>query len=317
MRSRIASIAAGAVLAVGARAQDEVELGQGRLVRGSVVKETPEQVFVDVGPTIVALPRASIVAVRRASEAAPGDPRAPGTAAATPGALYRRAEREEMSVRENVERVGEGVVLVKVPGSLGSGFLISEQGHVITNAHVVQGEQNVTVTLFRKRGTELEKKLFEDVEILAVNPYWDLALLCIPEKQLAGVELVPIPFGRFERLRAGEPVFAIGNPLGLERSVSEGIVSTKNREANGMLYVQTTAATNPGNSGGPLFNARGEVVGVITWGFLMSEGLNFAIPVETVETFLENRDAFAFDKDNPNSGHRYLAPPRRGSPPGN
>ena len=307
-------VAALAVLALSARAQDEVELGQGRLVRGAIVKETGEQVFVDVGPTIVALPRASIVALRRGATSDAVPPPAAG-AQAPSGALYRRSEREELSVRENVERVGEGVVLVKVPGSLGSGFVISEQGHVITNAHVVQGEQNVTVTLFRKRGSEMEKKLFEDVEILSVNPYWDLALLRIPEKQLAGVELVTIPFGRFDRLRAGEPVFAIGNPLGLERSVSEGIVSTKNREANGMLYVQTTAATNPGNSGGPLFNARGEMVGVITWVFLMSEGLNFAIPVETVETFLENRDAFAFAKDNPNSGHRYLAPPRKGAQP--
>jgi len=79
-----------------------------------------------------------------------------------------------------------------------------------------------------------------------------------------------------------------------------------------MLYVQTTAAVNAGNSGGPLLNLEGEVVGVVSWHYLMTEGLNFAIPITTVEAFLENRDAFQFDKDNPNSGHLYLAPPRKG-----
>ena len=82
-----------------------------------------------------------------------------------------------------------------------------------------------------------------------------------------------------------------------------------------MLYVQTTAPINGGNSGGPLFNLKGEMIGVVSWHFLMSEGLNFAIPVSTVEAFLENRDAFAFDKDNPNTGHLYLPPPRKGAKP--
>ena len=113
--------------------------------------------------------------------------------------------------------------------------------------------------------------------------------------------------------RPGETVFAIGSPMGLERSVSEGIVSTKNRANGGMLYVQTTAAVNPGNSGGPLFNLKGEVVGVVSWHYLFNEGLNFAIPITTVEAFLQNKDAFQFDKDNPNSGHLYLAPPRKGA----
>ena len=79
-----------------------------------------------------------------------------------------------------------------------------------------------------------------------------------------------------------------------------------------MLYVQTTAAINPGNSGGPLFNAKGEMIGVATWTYYFNEGLNFAIPVSTVKTFLRNREAFAYDKDRPNSGFHYLRPPRKG-----
>ncbi len=289
---------------LGLAAPDEVVLGEGRSIRGTIVKETAEQVFVDVGSTIVALPRRDVREIRR-------EEGAPETATRATEHLWTEVERAEVSVRENVERVGQGVVLVRVPGSLGSGFTIDAQGHVVTNAHVVQGEQNVTVTVFRRAGGELEKRVFEDVHILAVNPYWDLALLRIDAEELGDFELLPVPFGSVDALRVGEGAFAIGNPLGFERTVSEGIVSVVNRANEGMLYIQTTAPINPGNSGGPLFNMRGEVIGVTSWKTLFTEGLNFAIPVSTVKAFLANRDAFAYDKENPNSGHRYLAPPRK------
>lgn len=257
---------------------------------------------------VLAVPRANVESVQRER----AEPVPPAEQADDPKRLYVEREWPEVSVRENIERIGEGVVLVKVPGALGSGFVINRQGYVITNAHVVQGEQNITLTVFHKTLSGFEKKVFEKVEILAVNAYWDLALLRIRAEDVEGFDLVPIPFADYSRIRVGEPVFAVGNPLGLERSVSEGIVSTKNRAESGMLYVQTTAAINPGNSGGPLFNSRGEMIGVTTWGYLFSEGLNFAIPSSTVRVFVENREAFAYDKENPNSGYRYLAPPRKG-----
>jgi serine protease Do len=108
--------------------------------------------------------------------------------------------------------------------------------------------------------------------------------------------------------------------LGLERSVSQGILSSLNRNFQGLIYLQTDAAINPGNSGGPLFNMKGEVIGVTNMGFSASsaDNLGFAIPINYVKDFLRNRGAFAFDKDNPNTGHRYLDPPRRlraGGPP--
>ena len=84
----------------------------------------------------------------------------------------------------------------------------------------------------------------------------------------------------------GETVFAIGSPLGLERTVTEGILSTKTREVGGLLYLQTTAQINPGNSGGPLFNLSGEVIGVTNMKVTSGEGLGFAIPVESVKFFL-------------------------------
>jgi len=116
----------------------------------------------------------------------------------------------------------------------------------------------------------------------------------------------------------GETVFAIGNPLGLTRTVSQGIVSTTNRDFEGRLYIQTTADINPGNSGGPLFNLAGEVIGVTSMGYLFYGGLNFAIPIDVVRRFVENWDAFAYREDNPNAGFRYLQPSgrvNRGAPP--
>ena len=82
----------------------------------------------------------------------------------------------------------------------------------------------------------------------------------------------------------------------------------------GIVYIQTTAQVNPGNSGGPLFNSKGEVVGVINMKLTFGEGLGFAIPVAYLKHFLNNRDAFAFDRTNPNTGYHYLDPPRRTNP---
>ena len=112
-------------------------------------------------------------------------------------------------------------------------------------------------------------------------------------------------------LKQGERVFAIGSPLGLERSVSEGIVSLRNRIISDRLHVQTTAEISPGNSGGPLFNYRGEVVGVNNMKVVAqgAEGLGFSIPVDSLKNFLINRDAYAFDPRNPNAGFRYTTPP--------
>ncbi|HLU47959.1 MAG TPA: trypsin-like peptidase domain-containing protein, partial [Planctomycetota bacterium] len=108
-----------------------------------------------------------------------------------------------------------------------------------------------------------------------------------------------------------DSVFAIGSPLGLERTVSQGIVSNRNRAVDGLLYIQTTAAINPGNSGGALFNDKGEVVGVTNMKILGGESIGFAIPVHHLKDFLRNYQAFAYDKDNPNTGIRYLEPPRK------
>ncbi|HEX5011652.1 MAG TPA: trypsin-like peptidase domain-containing protein [Planctomycetota bacterium] len=285
--------------------EEDVRLADGALLRGRVLKETEDDLYVDVGFTVLQVPRGSVVG---RAPAGPTDRPAGGEVRR---GLWSQAELPEVSVKEAVARFAESVVQVKVPGALGSGFIVSDDGYVVTNNHVVQGETEVSVVLYPKAGDQIEKQTFEKVRLVAVNPFVDLALLKIDDEELKGRKLVKVYFGDDAAVRVGETVFAIGSPMGLERSVSEGVISTTTRAMEGRVYLQTTAAINPGNSGGPLFNTKGEVVGVNSLKIMFSDGLGFAIPVGYVKHFLDNREAFAFDRENPNSGYRYLAPPRR------
>ncbi len=287
-------------------AADEFTLADGKVVRGEVLKETADKVFVDIGFTVLEVPKADVVG--RAAEAAEG---AAAPAQEESRGLYAEAELADLGTKAAVEKYGEGVVLVKVPGALGSGFIIREDGYIITNSHVVQGEIEVSVVIYHRADGQFEKKNFDKVKVVAVNPFVDLALLKIEPEDLKDVKLQKVYLGDIDEVDVGQQVFVVGAPQGMERSVTEGIVSIKNRENDGKVYIQIDAAVNPGNSGGPLFNSRGQVIGVNTWKRLFSEGLNFAIPVDYVKHFIENRDAFAYDRDNPNSGYRYLPPPSR------
>jgi len=304
MQRRIALLVPVLVLALAALTfADIFHLGEGKQVRGRILKETADTYFVDVGFTVVAVPKKSVL--EREDDTA--DAKKTGEAKST-DFLYSTIEREEMSVKENVKRTGGAVVMVQSPGGIGSGFIITPDGYVITNDHVVQGETDITVVLFEEgKAGALTKRKIKKVKIVAINAYVDLALLKLEE-----VRDLPIAYlGDSDEVKVGQTVYAIGNPLGLERSASQGIVSTKSRPFEGLTYIQTTTEINPGNSGGPLFNLAGEVVGVTNMGYMFSEGLNFAIPVNAVKRFLRQRDAFAYDKDNPNSGYRYLPPPRK------
>jgi serine protease Do len=208
-----------------------------------------------------------------------------------------------------VNQLGESVVQVRTPGGLGSGFFINEDGYLITNFHVIEGESQISLEVYLRRNGQLERTSYKQVRIVAMNKFQDLALLKVEDKDAP--KFSPVALGETESLAVGERVFAIGSPLGLERTVTEGIVSTKTRQMQGELYLQTTAQINPGNSGGPLFNMRGEAVGVTNMKVAFGEGIGFAIPIDTVKRFLNDRDAYAYDNDNPSSAYRYLAPPSR------
>ncbi|MEM7065391.1 MAG: HhoA/HhoB/HtrA family serine endopeptidase [Cyanobacteria bacterium P01_B01_bin.77] len=160
---------------------------------------------------------------------------------------------------------------------LGSGFIVSEDGRIITNAHVVDGADTVTVTL--KDGRIL------DGRVLGSDPVTDIAVIKVEERNLPAVTL-----GNSDQLQPGEWSIAIGNPLGLDNTVTVGIVSAVGRSSNQVgvpdkrvEFIQTDTAINPGNSGGPLLNQQGEVIGVNTAIINGAQGLGFSIPINMVE----------------------------------
>lgn len=163
----------------------------------------------------------------------------------------------------------------RVEQGTGSGFIVSQDGRVITNAHVVEGASTVKVTL--KDGRTFDGK------VVGVDPITDVAAVKIEAASLPAVTL-----GNSEALVPGQWAIAIGNPLGLDNTVTAGIISATGRSSNDVgipdrrvRFIQTDAAINPGNSGGPLLNDRGEVIGINTAIRANAQGLGFAIPIET------------------------------------
>ncbi len=165
--------------------------------------------------------------------------------------------------------------------SLGSGVIVSQDGYIITNNHVVEQAEEIRVTL-------IDRRTFK-AKVIGVDPKTDLSLIKINEKGLP-----TIPWGNSEKLRVGEFVLAIGNPFGLSHTVTMGIVSALGRANVGIAdyedFIQTDAAINPGNSGGPLVNTRGELVGINTAIFSRSggyQGIGFAVPSNMVKMVIE------------------------------
>jgi len=172
--------------------------------------------------------------------------------------------------------------------STGSGFVIDDGGHILTNNHVVEGASKVTVKLGDSEKTY-------DAEVVGTDPATDIALLQVDAPDS---EIHPLTLGRSSEAEVGDPVVAIGNPFGLDRTVTSGIVSALQRQIqapNGFSIshvIQTDAAINPGNSGGPLINAEGEVIGINAQiatggGGNGNVGIGFAIPIDTVRAEIQ------------------------------
>jgi S1-C subfamily serine protease len=195
-----------------------------------------------------------------------------------------------LDVAELYESVSAGVVFVQAGAgqgqASGSGFVIDDEGHIITNQHVVDGADEFRVR-FGEDGEPIEAKLLGD------DPAVDLALLQVDPED---VELQPLELGASENLRPGDPAIAIGSPFGLEGTVTAGIVSALGRTIqapNGFSIsgaIQTDAAINPGNSGGPLLDEQGRVIGVNsqirTGGGNANTGVGFAVPVDEIKRSL-------------------------------
>jgi S1-C subfamily serine protease len=197
--------------------------------------------------------------------------------------LLRRffGEHEEPIPKERIER------------GTGSGFILSENGLLLTNAHVVADTDTVQVTL--KDGRTFQGR------VVGVDLTTDLAVVKIPENKLPTVKL-----GNSQNLIPGQWAIAIGNPLGLDNTVTIGIISATGRTSaqvgvpdKQVSFIQTDAAINPGNSGGPLLNAHGEVIGVNTAIRADAQGLGFAIPIETATRIANQLYNQATSSDSP------------------
>lgn len=287
-----------------------IELQNGSMLQGEIVLERPDLIYVDLGFDLLAVPSAAVLEVEALDPVADGS-RNPAVRGGGDQRLYDLASGQGVqSIRDWVDELGEAVALIQTPTGLGSGFVIHRDGYVITNDHVIAGENRISITIFKEGANELSKVTYDNVRIIATSSELDLALLKI-ETEAGPFTTAPLAAAG-GGLREGQSVFAIGSPLGLDRTVSEGIISVANRVINGRLYLQTTTQINPGNSGGPLFNLKGEVVGVnnMKIAAVGAEGLGFSISSDTLRSFIDNRDAYAFDPRNPNAGFRYMSPPK-------
>lgn len=169
-------------------------------------------------------------------------------------------------MKEVIDDYKDIIVQIHTPGGSGSGFILKEMNLIVTNRHVIAGNDNVVV-----RGENFKKT---KTEVLYTDTVNDLAFLRVP----AGME-APHNISISEApVQAGEQIIAIGHPLGLRFTATQGIVSKAERKFNNVDYIQVDAAINPGNSGGPLINSEGQVVGVNTFIYRDGESLGFALP---------------------------------------
>jgi serine protease Do len=303
---------------------ETIQLKEKAIVVGKIISEKHDQVVVDIGYTVLMIPRNQIVKITRTDQPETRAKAGPAPKISPPAAVIESTSTPEpvrgfyatagrslpvKSVRDLVDDLGEAVVQVRTPSALGSGFCINEDGYVMTNFHVIEGETQISIEVYHQRNGQLERRSYKQVRIVAMNKFEDMTLLKIEDKDAPKFKSVAL--GNSDRLAVGERVFAIGSPLGLERTVTEGILSTKTRQMQGELYLQTTTQINPGNSGGPLFDMAGNVIGITNMKITFGEGLGFAIPVESLKFFLDHRDAFAYANDNPSNAYRYLEPPSK------
>jgi serine protease Do len=279
---------------------EDITLRSGGTIQAPLLKNSADSVVVDLGYDVLQIPRQEILSIQ--------DTATNVSSSASEGHLYTMLSPRQTTTAEAAEKYASSVVVVKTATGLGSGFFINKDGDLVTNFHVIQGEKHIAVTRFIQEDKILRRVVYKDVEIIGTAPFHDLAVLRIKNFD---TDITPVIFDPGENLKVGETVFAIGNPLGLERTVTEGVLSQTHRNFGGILYLQVDAPINPGNSGGPLFNACGQVIGIINMKASSMEGLNFAIPIRHLKYILDHIDAFAYDAANPESGFVYPDPPRR------
>jgi len=193
------------------------------------------------------------------------------------------------------ESATPSVVLIKVPNGLGSGFVVSGDGRIVTNMHVIRGADQATVQT-------AAGKQYDKVELMAADEVHDLVVLRIHARGLK-----PLPLGDSATARPGAHVVAIGHPLGLGNTVSDGLISAVREISPQRLLLQISAPISPGSSGGPLFNDDGEVIGISTLVISGGQNLNFAVPINAVKPLLKIDKGIALAAyKSPNQRERHV-----------
>ncbi len=190
------------------------------------------------------------------------------------------ATNMSMSIEGLVQSVSPSIVMITTVsnsgGGLGSGFLISSDGTIVTNYHVIKGAEGLGVKFAQ------EKELITNVSVIKTDAVRDIALIKIN----VPINATPLLLGDSEQIAVGERVVAIGNPKGLQNTVSDGLVSAV-RDEGGVKQIQISVPISPGSSGGALINMRGQVIGITSSGIDQAQNLNFAIPINYVKEYLQ------------------------------
>lgn len=197
------------------------------------------------------------------------------------------------SLEALAERITQAVVLVDVTtGSdsrQGSGFLVDSSGRILTNEHVIRGARSIRVKL-------ASGDVYDAVDILAVDDRRDIAVI-----RVAGFNLPALPLGDSDSVRIGSPVILVGSPLGLENTVTTGIISARRQEPEGFRLFQVSAPASRGSSGGPVLSMSGKVLGIASSQMQAGQNLNFAVPINYARGLLEHLDGEPLEMLRPNT----------------
>jgi len=233
-------------------------------------RHTPRVVRIGVSPGLVAAAAlaAGLSTLPAAVAGAPLHERRPGTAV--------QADTLEQLAAKALPAVVLLDVSTAADSRQGSGFLVRSDGRILTNHHVIKGAREIRVKL-------ANGDVYDHVKILGADERRDLAVI-----QIAGFDLPALPLGNSDSVRIGHPVVLIGSPLGLENTVSTGIVSGRRQEPAGYQLIQVSAPASVGSSGGPVLSLRGEVIGVAAAQLRAGQNLNFAVPINYARGLLES-----------------------------
>lgn len=182
---------------------------------------------------------------------------------------------ESESFSNVISNTINSVVSVLTDIGQGSGAIISSDGYVVTNYHVISGASKATILTYDGKKYPLK--------VMGYNKGEDIAVLKIVSNETFDY----FEFGDSSNLKAGQKVVALGNPAGLSFTATEGIISSPSRAINGKTYIQTDVTVNPGNSGGPLINSQGEIIGIVDFKIANYESLSFAIPSDRVKNIVD------------------------------